>query len=356
MAKLEASNNYNNGRPRVHQPLTFHLTKDEENDIVHGIAENDIATSSVDIEDNNSVTQKLLAPELLDQLIPLSKLSPAPSDWNFFPAPDIETIKLIAKSIYTQGQLSPALVWSQGDYYMVLGGHTRLGVLQMLSSWYPEDERFKTMKCHVYGETQITPDEAKYIIITNNLTQRAKESPSILIRSVVAAMELQKRINTRSWGVYSERSNEVVAKSFDISPRSVDRIYRLRNLIPELLTELDKKTISKGLALELSLLPTELQESFYAGDMAKREISSAQIALIRTAKTIDDLENIYNSKMFTLSIPKIKTNYDTRDFAKVALAAPYDEMEKVKSFLKDNIDNIGLTESSKAILLDLLGK
>ena len=55
------------------------------------------------------------------------------------------------------------------------------------------------MKCHVYGKDQIGESEAQYLIITNNMTQRARESTSIMVKSIVKALELQKSINHRVW-------------------------------------------------------------------------------------------------------------------------------------------------------------
>lgn len=150
--------------------------------------------------------------------IALDKLVPAKEEWNFFPEPDQETAILIAKSIYQQGQLAPAIVWEQENgTYMILGGHTRAAIIGQLHEIFPEDDRFNTMLCHVYEFDQLIESEARQIILLNNLTQRAQEKPSLLTRSIISMIELEKNIRKRKNGIHTQRISEEVGKKFNLS-------------------------------------------------------------------------------------------------------------------------------------------
>ena len=267
-SKLKPSTNHVNrkrGFDGVRYNFHTTITNEEQTEIVEAISsDNKIQESSIhNIEQHEVKSIGILAPQKTID-IPLEQLEEAPKEWNYFPLPNLEILKDIAKSIYTQGQLSPALVWETDDNkYMILGGHTRFKIISFLREAYPEEsDRFSTMKCHVYGKDQIGESEAQYLIITNNMTQRARESTSIMVKSIVKALELQKSINHRVWGEKKERSSELVAKNFGIAARSVDRLYRLRTLIPELMDLLDRGDMVQNAAIRVASMTEDTQKMY----------------------------------------------------------------------------------------------
>lgn len=349
------------------QKLSFSLNTDiddEFEDIDEEIISN-INSDKKDLKTENKLqttaqeaTKKIerLFPSRHDISIPLEELTPAPDDWNFFQLPDIETLKLIAESIYYQGQLAPALVWKQPNgQYMILGGHTRYAVLKVLKNKFPEEKRFNTMSCHVYEYEQLDENSAKYIIITNNMTQRAQEAPSIQVKCIVKAMELQKRIKKETWGEVKGRSAEIVASSLGISQSKANKYYKLRKLIPGFLYILDEGNLPIRLALSLAEMPELLQK--YILEKEYYSISDSRLKHLLKSKTIEDIDAavksdekyIFNGQALTYEVPK--------DFKKINLAVDKEDEDMFKNALLNLIGSLEFkNDTSKRLLLDVLFK
>lgn len=355
MGKLKPSANHSNRERRFSgNRYNFHstITAEEGTQITEAI---DNAPTEI-TEFHTDEPRKLgtLEPRELIS-IPLENLDEAPEAWNYFPLPCLEVLKDIAKSIYSQGQLSPALVWEKDNgRYMILGGHTRFRILQFLKAQYPnEADRFSSMNCHVYGKDQIDDTEAQYLIITNNMTQRARESTSIMVKSIIKAFELQKSITHRIWGETQERSNEIVAQNFGISPRSVDRLYRLRTLTPEVMELLDNSEITQGTALKLAVLPSEIQSIIVELGFVYAPISAEKAKNLTTAKTREDVIAIMEHQIYAVSPKKVLIDVPIpRDFKQISIAASENDMNVIKSELRRISSQ--LSDDSKKILLKLL--
>lgn len=357
MAKLKPSNNHvNRERSFSGSRYNFHSTisTEEQSQIAKAINSNeDIRTEN--IEPVEAKTIGTLSPERTID-IRLEDLVPAPDAWNYFPLPEVEILKDIAKSIYVQGQLAPALVWERDNgKYMILGGHTRYRILQFLKAQYPDEaDRFSTMNCHVYGADQITDDEAQYLIITNNMTQRARESTAIMIKSIVKAFELQKSIVIKIKGLEHERSNEIVAKNFGVSSSSVDRLYRLRTLIPPIIDMLDNSQITQQAALKIATLPEKIQSILYSnGYLTSYAITGEQFKEMQSASDEDDIRSILTRKLYSVTPKKILIDVPIpRDFEKISIAASKNDMDIIRNELLNL--SVQLSDESKNILLKLL--
>ena len=360
MGKLKPSNNHiNRSRSFAGNRYNFHSTisAEEQAQIAEAI---DNASDNTELNKNIEITEAksigTLSPiKTID--IPLEELRPAPEEWNYFPLPCLEVLKDIARSIYSQGQLSPAIVWEcKNDKYTILGGHTRYKILQFLKEQYPDEaERFSTMRCHVYGEHQINDDIAQYLIITNNMTQRARESTSIMVKSIVKAFELQKSITSRIWGEKQERSNEIVAKNFGIGSRSVDRLYRLRTLISVIMDMLDNAQITQSTALKIATLPKDVQVMMYDLEYPlHRKITPDMLNRLQNVRNKSEVNDIFSEKLYYISHKKILIDVPVpKDFEKISIAASSDDMEIIRTELKNISDK--LSEESKLILLKILG-
>ena len=358
-SKLKPSTNHvNRKRSFDGARYNFHttITNEEQTEIVEAISsDNKIQESSIhNIEHHEVKSIGILAPQKTID-IPLEQLEEAPKEWNYFPLPNLEILKDIAKSIYTQGQLSPALVWETDDNkYMILGGHTRFKIISFLREAYPEEsDRFSTMKCHVYGKDQIGESEAQYLIITNNMTQRARESTSIMVKSIVKALELQKSINHRVWGEKKERSSELVAKNFGIAARSVDRLYRLRTLIPELMDLLDRGDMVQNAAIRVASMTEDTQKMYLDSECFIYSMNAEQESRIRKAESAEEIKEIYNKTRYSFVPKKVYLDYEIpRQFEKLSIAVSKNDLDIVKKALLDVSDKI--SPESQKILLDLL--
>ena len=290
--------------------------------------------------------------------ITLDKLIPANNDWNFFPEPDKETAILIAKSIYQQGQLAPAIVWEQENgTYMILGGHTRAAIISQLHEIFPDDTRFTTMLCHIYEFGQLNEAEARQVILLNNMTQRAQEQPSLLTKSIVSMIELEKSIRKKKMGVTTERIAEIVGKKFNISRGKINRIYSLRCLLPEFMSLYDSGELSEKQAYALSGMTKEIQRFLYENNQYKN-LSSMQIKALKKSNDCSEMMNILTMpKEFSFSGAKVTIKRELpAKCQKFSFAVAADDAENFKNIIRNAVANSSISEESKSIIEEILSR
>lgn len=338
-----------------------------DDDIKEAISADDNANTQdmavgevVALTDSDNVQKYIndLQPAGMNVRISLDKLVPAKDEWNFFPAPDTETAILIAKSIYHQGQLAPAIVWQQEDgNYMILGGHTRAAIISKLREIFPSDDRFHTMLCHVYSFEQLSEAEARQIILMNNMTQRAQEQPSLLTRSIISMIELEKSIRSRKWGMHNNRIAEEVGKKFNISRGKINRIYALRTLLPEFMSMYDNGEISEKQAYNLAGMSEEVQRYLLDNDQYNQSFSSAQIKALKSSSGDNILDILTMPKTYSFSGIKVTLNRELpADCQKFSFAVAGDDAEKFKNIVRNAILNSNdISQESKSIIEEILG-
>ena len=315
----------------------------------------------VDLTDSADNVEKYMntwEPAKKNVKIALDKLVPAKDDWNFFPEPDKETAILIAKSIYQQGQLAPAVVWEQENgNYMILGGHTRAAIISQLHEIFPDDTRFNTMLCHIYEFGQLNEAEARQVILLNNLTQRAQEQPSLLTKSIVSMIELEKSIRKKKVGVTSERIAEIVGKKFNISRGKINRIYSLRCLLPELMSLYDSGEISEKQAYALSGMSKEIQRFLYENNQYNQNLSSTQIKALKKSNDCSEILDILTMpKEYSFSGAKVTIKSELpANCKKFSFAVTADDAESFKNIIRNAIANSNISDTSKDIIEEILG-
>lgn len=290
--------------------------------------------------------------------IALDKLVPAREEWNFFPEPDQETAILIAKSIYQQGQLAPAIVWEQENgNYMILGGHTRAAIISQLHEIFPDDDRFNTMLCHVYEFDQLIESEARQIILLNNLTQRAQEKPSLLTRSIISMIELEKNIRKRKNGIYNERISEEVGKKFNLSRGKINRIYALRSLLPEFMSLYDRGEISEKQAYALAGMSQETQSFLYENNKYNQKFTSIQVKALKECNNCDGILDILTMpREYSFSGGKVVIKRELpADCKKFSFAVAGSDAENFKEIVRNAVANSNISDESKRIIDEILG-
>lgn len=296
-------------------------------------------------------------PAKKNEKIALDKLVPAREEWNFFPEPDQETAILIAKSIYQQGQLAPAIVWEQENgTYMILGGHTRAAIISQLHEIFPEDARFNAMLCHVYEFGQLNEAEARQVILLNNMTQRAQEQPSLLTKSIISMIELEKSIRKKKMGVTTERIAEIVGKKFNISRGKINRIYALRSLLPEFMSMFDNGDISEKQAYALAGMPKEIQSFLYNNNQYKN-LSSMQIKALKKSNDCSEIQDILTMpKEYSFAGAKVTIKRELpANCQKFSFAVAADDAESFKNIIRNAIANSNISDTSKGIIEEILG-
>lgn len=161
------------------------------------------------------------------------------------------------ESIRRHGVLVPAIVRprKQGGYEMV-SGHRRKRASSLLEK--------TSMPCIV---RDLTDDEATIIMVDSNL-QREEVLPSEKAFAYRMKLEAMKRQGQRT-DLTSDppgpklRSNERLAKDTNESISQIKRYIRLTYLIQPLLDMVDDRKIALRPAVELSYLPTGMQEKLF---------------------------------------------------------------------------------------------
>ena len=158
--------------------------------------------------------------------VPLDKLSPAPTEWNFYaPLPDDKLLELI-ESIRANDLLHPIVVWKQPDgALMILSGHNRVRAYTALLEKTGED-KYRRIPATVL--TDITADEAHEIVVDSNYVQRVL-TPSEKARSISQKYALAGRKKRSRNGVRKSKY-EQIGEEYNLSARQIARYVRLGSL------------------------------------------------------------------------------------------------------------------------------
>ncbi len=214
------------------------------------------------------------------------------------------------------------------------------------------------MLCHVYAFEQLSEDEARQIILLNNMTQRAKEQPSLLTRSIISMIALEKSIRSRKWGTRNERIAEEVGKKFNISRGKINRIYALRFLLPEYMALYDDGKISENQAYNLAGMTEDVQRYLLDNNQYNQSFSPAQI---KALKGINDCNGILDiitmPRTYSFSGTKVVLNRELpANCKKFSFAVAGDDADKFKDIIRNAVNNSNeLSEESKKLIEEILG-
>ena len=198
-------------------------------------------------ESRNGVRQERV------QDIPLAQLHPFKD--HPFRVVDDERMTETAESVKEYGVLVPAIARPMPDGgYELVSGHRRKRACELAG--------LETMPVIV---RELDNDQAVIIMVASNL-QRENILPSERAKAYQMKYEAlkhqgQRRDLTSGQNVQkSESSLEQVAEGTGDSAKTVQRVMRLNNLVPEMLSMVDDKKVAMTPAFELSYLKPEEQQ------------------------------------------------------------------------------------------------
>ena len=187
------------------------------------------------------------------QDIPLAQLHPFKD--HPFRVVDDERMTETAESVKEYGVLVPAIARPMPDGgYELVSGHRRKRACELAG--------LETMPVIV---RELDDDQAVIIMVDSNL-QRENILPSERAKAYQMKYEAlkhqgQRRDLTSGQNVQkSESSLEQVAEGTGDSAKTVQRVMRLNNLVPEMLSMVDDKKVAMTPAFELSYLKPEEQQ------------------------------------------------------------------------------------------------
>ena len=180
-------------------------------------------------------------------------------------------------SIRENGILSPTLIRPIGnDEYEMVSGHRRMHAAMKLG--------MDTVPAII---RDMTDDEAIVKMVDSNI-QREELLPSEKAFAYKMKMDAMKRQGQRSdltscQNGTKSRSDNIFAVEVGESARQVQRFIRLTELIPELLTYVDKKRLQFTVAVEISYIDKEIQGWLYEYIKENGPVKLNQVKELRTA-------------------------------------------------------------------------
>lgn len=238
--------------------------------------------------------------------IPLSSLTPAPSEWNFYKPLNNDKMTELIDSILSKGLLNPIVVWEQEEnVYMILSGHNRVKAYEYIYN-STKDTDFESIFALIKERNEITEEEAREIIIDTNWVQR-ELSPIEKSRSI---LEKYTVLQNKQSG-YGKRGEgtvrDIIAQQYNLSGRQIERYKKLTDLIPQIQELVNSGYISPSPASDIAVLEPELQLWIY--DNFKNKIKSSYTRKIKQSMTKSDIESIfYEVKKGNNNYIKIKLN------------------------------------------------
>lgn len=229
-------------------------------------------------------------------MIPLSQLTPAPDEWNFYsPLPDGKFIELL-DSIQSTGLLHPIVVWQRpSGEKMVLSGHNRLRAYREL---YRKTGNREYASIPSTLLTELSESEAREIVIDSNWVQR-NLTPSEKARSIYQKYMLSGR-KKRSTNGTRRSSYDIIAEEYGLSGRQVARYVKLGSL-PQFLHRLvDEDKLPIVSALMLVDFPEESQRHLAMNWSEK--LRSKYIKRLNPEMSLSEIDAALMEKPATVSV------------------------------------------------------
>ena len=224
---------------------------------------------------------------------------------------DDEDMYHLAESIRTNGVLSPAVVRPDSDgTYEILSGHRRKRACELCGL-----EKMPVV-------IKEMDDDAATIFMADSNIQRT----SLLVseRAFAGKMryEAMKRQGMRTDILDQGKGDSIdnLAREYNCSPASLRRLFRMTNLIPELLNMVDEKKFAFNSAVELSYLIAEEQEivlSLMKCESVSPSLNQARKLrrLSKTGEITDEkvLEVLHDEELIPINV-RLKTKLLRRYF------------------------------------------
>jgi len=195
-----------------------------------------------------------------------------------------EAMLTMAESVKTVGIQSPAIIRQKDDgRYELVSGHRRKMACEIAG--------LDTLPCII---RELSRDEAIIAMVDANL-QREIILPSEKAKSYKMRLDAMNRQGQRTDLTYSPVGNKSVGKTSSAelaeavgeSKNQIFRYVRLTELIPDILLLVDGGKIAMRPAVELSYLPTEIQETLLK-TIEREECTPSHVQAIKMRKFAED--------------------------------------------------------------------
>lgn len=218
------------------------------------------------------------------QMIPIGKIKPFHN--HPFHLYEGERLSDMVESIKEHGILSPAIVQKMADGYEMLAGHNRMNAAKIVG--------LKEIPAIV--KEGLTEHEAYVYVIETNMLQRSFSELSISEKAAVLAERYDKVLYQRKrdeiitelqalesieekggHGVHLSKHRDELGDEYGLSGRSVSRLLRVNQLIPEFRNKLDLGDMNLRTAVQLSYAPEDIQRAVLETGKPINEVMASRL-------------------------------------------------------------------------------
>ena len=211
---------------------------------------------------------------------------------------DDEDMYRLAESIKENGVLNPLVVRAVGEDYEIISGHRRKRACELAG--------IEMMPVIV---KEMDDDESIIYMVDSNI-QRTSLLISEKAFSSKMRYEAMKRQGRRTDLDESQKGSSIdrLAKDYDCSPNTLRRLFRMTELIPELLDMVDNKKLAFNSAVEISYLSKDEQRSvlsFMKSDEVYPSLGqSKELRILSKQGVLSDkkIMEVFNSEKKTIAI------------------------------------------------------
>lgn len=250
------------------------------------------------------------------QILPVNKIKPFHN--HPFRLYEGERLADMVESIKEHGVLNPVIVRTVDGEYEMLSGHNRQNAAKLaglkeiptiIKENIPDDEAYVyVIETNMMQRsfTDLLPSEKAAVLeerYDKVLYQRKREE---IVEELAKLQGHDKNVGQR---VQLSSNRDALGEEYGLSGRSVARVMRINNLIPEFKEQVDKNELPLTAAVDLSYLPAEKQKkvldvSSIAGVKISREIAKAVRAEEIQEGAITELFAVGNK---TKAVPQSKS-------------------------------------------------
>lgn len=242
----------------------------------------------------------------------VEEMRPAPADWNRYPLlkdDQPERYLELKMSIYERGIENPLVLWERHGESVILAGHNRREICREIMDECRDEngfdeKKFRFLPCIVYGEDEITEEQAKEIINDTNLYRDFSKLPNkIKIQITMERMEVYKRRRYAK----GERIDQL-AKDLGLEKTAVyENLSIYEKVIPQLQELYYNERLTRKAVLKFVFFDRDTQQWIF--DTYGERINDARTKALKKNMGRDEIARVFEKegkgvKKVTVDVPE----------------------------------------------------
>lgn len=240
------------------------------------------------------------------------EMQPAPESWNRYPllkGDQPDRYLELKMAIYEKGVLNPLALWEHDGQLVILAGHNRQAICKEIIAECQgesgfDESKFKYLPCIVYGEDEITQEQAVDIINDTNLYRDFSKLPNkVKIQITKERMEVYKRRRYAK----GERIDQL-ARDLGLEKTAVYENLSIYEKVIKSLQELyyNEKLTRKAI-LRFAFFDTDTQQWIY--DTYEDRINETKVKALKKNMGRSDISRVFEQegrgvKRVTVEVPE----------------------------------------------------